>query len=155
MYLERELFEYHPDLVLVSFYQQMDAGPDFIRNYQATPTETLTPVDVSRYPRYVGDYLNARCGSDPGQLQRLERQIEVAILQMTSPIGGQWIKIDRLRSARQKVREERSKAEQCVAAAHENERLAVFDKLCKGGCSSQKLLETVSARIRDLGRGTR
>ena len=141
--------------LLVSFYQQMDAGPDFIRNYQATPTETLTPVDVSRYPRYVSDYLNARCGSDPGQLQRLERQIEVAISQMTAPIGGQWIKIDRLRSARQKVREQRSKAEQCVAAAHESERLAAFDKVCKGGCSNQKLLDMVGAKIRDLGKGAR
>ena len=139
----------------VSFYQQMDAGPDFIRTYQATPPETTTPVDVSRYPRYVADYLNARCAADAGQLQRLERQLNVAIASLSSPLFGQWIKNDRLRSATHSVREHRGKAEQCVAAAHERERLAAFDKMCSGGCDRQKILTTVESKVRDLAKGSR
>jgi len=139
----------------VSFYQQMDAGPDFIRTYQSTPPETTTAVDVSRYPRYVADYLNARCNADAGQLQRLERQLNISISAVSSPLFGQWIKTDRLRSATHKVRDQRGKAEQCVAAAHERERLAAFDKMCGGGCDRQKLLTMVESKVRDLAKGSR
>jgi hypothetical protein len=139
----------------VAFYQQMDAGPDFIRTYQSTPPETTTPVDVSRYPRYVADYLNARCNADAGQLQRLERQLNASIAAMSSPLFGQWIRTDRLRAATHKVREQRSKAEQCVAAAHERERIAAFDKMCGGGCDRQKILTLVDSKVRDLAKGSR
>ena len=122
-----------------AFYRQMDAGPDFIRTFQSTPPETTMPVDASRYPRYVTDYLNARCSADVGQLQRLERQIELSISYLTVPLFGPSIKVDRLRGAMQKVREQRSKSEQCVASAHEKERLAAYDRMCKGGCDKQKL----------------
>jgi hypothetical protein len=139
----------------VAFYRQMDAGPDFISTYQSTPPETTMPVDVSRYPRYVADYLNARCSTDVGQLQRLERQIELSISYLTVPLFGPSIKVDRLRAAMQKVREQRSKSEQCVAAAHEKERLAAYDRLCKGGCDKQKLSAMAREKVQELARAAR
>ncbi|MBX9829951.1 MAG: hypothetical protein K2Y27_33790 [Xanthobacteraceae bacterium] len=139
----------------VAFYRQMDAGPDFISTFQSTPPETTMPVDVSRYPRYVADYLNARCSTDVGQLQRLERQIELSISYLTVALFGPSIKVDRLRGAMQKVREQRSKAEQCVAAAHEKERLAAYDRLCKGGCDRQKLAAMARDRMQELARAAR
>ncbi|MBX9844268.1 MAG: hypothetical protein K2Z80_20910 [Xanthobacteraceae bacterium] len=139
----------------VAFYRQMDAGPDFISTFQSTPPETTMPVDVSRYPRYVADYLNARCSTDVGQLQRLERQIELSISYLTVALFGPSIKVDRLRGAMQKVREQRSKAEQCVAAAHEKERLAAYDRICKGGCNKQKLAAMAREKMQELARAAR
>jgi hypothetical protein len=139
----------------VTFYRQMDAGPDFISTFQSTPPETTMPVDVSRYPRYVADYLNARCSADVGQLQRLERQVELSISYLTVPMFGPSIKVDRLRGAMQKVREQRSKSEQCVASAHEKERLAAYDRLCKGGCDKQKLAAMAREKVQDLARAVR
>jgi len=141
--------------VQVSYYRQMDPGSDFIRLYQSTPPETVTPAEVTRYPRYVADYLNAKCNADVGQLQRLERQLRVTTNDLSSPLFGLWIKADHLREAAKKVREQRSKAEQCVAAAHEKERLATFAKLCGNGCDRQKMLVTVDGKIRELGKAPR
>jgi hypothetical protein len=140
----------------VAFYAQMDTGPDFIRNYLTTPPETTTPVDLSRYPRYVADYLNALCGTDVGQLQRLERQLDDTISHLTSPLLGLSLKADRLRAAMQKVREQRSKAEQCVAAAHEKERLAAYDKLCGGWtCGTSKLVSLAAGKMHELAKGAK
>jgi len=141
--------------VQVSYYRQMDPGADFIQLYQSTPPETVTPAEVTRYPRYVADYLNAKCSADVGQLQRLERQLRITTNELGSPLFGLWIKTDRLREASRKVREQRSKAEQCVAAAHEKERLTTFAKLCGNGCDRQKLLATVEGKIRELGKAPR
>jgi hypothetical protein len=138
----------------MTFYQQMDTGPDFTRTYQATPTETVTPVSISRYPRYVTDHLNARCGTDVGQLQRLEREFNTTISSLSAPLFGQGIKTDRLRNATRTLRDQRTRAEQCVAAAHEKERLTAFDKMCAGGCSRQKLQAMVESKIRDLAKGS-
>lgn len=139
----------------VSFYRQMDAGGDFIRIYQATPPETTTPVDVTRYPRYVADYLNARCGADVGQLQRLERQLNQTIASLNSVLFGVSVKTDRLREVVRTLHEQRGKFEQCVAVAHERERLAAFDKMCAGGCDRQRLMAAVATRIRDLAKAQR
>jgi hypothetical protein len=136
----------------VAYYRQMDPGPDFIRLYQSTPPETVTPAEVTRYPRYVADYLNAKCNADVGQLQRLERQLRVTTNDLVSPLFGLWIKADHLREASRKVREQRSKSEQCVAAAHEKERLAAFAKICGNGCDRSKVFATVDGKIRDLGK---
>jgi hypothetical protein len=141
--------------VQVAYYSDMDPGVDFIRLYQATPPETVTPVDVARYPRYVADYLNAKCGTDVGQLQRLERQIGLTASDIASPLFGLWIKTEHLQEARRKIREQRSQSEKCVAAAQEKERLAIFDKLCGRECDRQKMLTMVADKIRGLGRGLR
>ena len=63
------------ELEQIAFYRQMDPGPDFIRHYQETPAQTTTPVDVSRFPRYVADYLTGKCKMNGDQLQELDRQI--------------------------------------------------------------------------------
>lgn len=140
----------------VSFYRQMDVGEDFIRTYQATPPETTTPVDVTRYPRYVADYLNARCHADVGQLQRLERQLGQTTTSLGTVLFGIPVRTDRLREVARVLHEQRGKFEQCVAAAHERERLAAFDKLCAGGsCDRQKLMATVESKIRDLAKAQR
>ena len=138
--------------VLASYYRQMDPGPDFIRLYQSTPPETVTPAEVTRYPRYIADYLNAKCNADVGQLQRLERQLRITTNDLSSPLFGLWIKADQLREAAKRVREQRSKAEQCVAAAHEKERLVTFAKLCGNGCDRQRVLAAVDGKIRELGK---
>jgi hypothetical protein len=138
--------------VQVSYYRQMDPGPDFIRLYQSTPPDTVTPAEVTRYPRYVADYLNAKCNADVGQLQRLERQLRTTSNDLSSPLFGLWVKTDQLREAAKRVREQRSKAEQCVAAAHEKERLVTFAKLCGNGCDRQRVLAAVDGKIRELGK---
>src|SRR6185436_13893991 len=46
---------------ITAFYRSMDAGEDFIRLYQETPTATVTKAMVDRIPRYVSDLLRARC----------------------------------------------------------------------------------------------
>jgi hypothetical protein len=139
----------------IAFYRQMDAGDEFIRTYQATPPETTTPVPIGRYPRYVADHLNARCKLDAGQLQRLERQIEKTIADLGSPLFGLTVKTDRLRAASRKVHEQRTTAEQCVAAAQERERLAAFERLCAGGCAREHLLAMVDGKIREIGKAGR
>ncbi len=71
------------------------------------------------------------------------------------PLFGPSIKVDRLRAAMQKVREQRSKSEQCVASAHEKERLAAYDRLCKGGCDKQKLPVMAREKVQELVRSVR
>ena len=136
--------------MLAGYYRYMDAGQELIRTYQATPPETTTPVEAGRYPRYVADYLNARCKLDAGQLHRLEQQTFRTLNYLNTPAFGLTINTGRLREAVQKIREQRGKAEQCVASAHEKERLAAFEKMCGSGCDQKKIAAIVQQRFRDI-----
>jgi hypothetical protein len=138
------------ELEQIAFYRQMDAGPDFIRHYQETPAQTTTPVDVSRFPRYVADYLTGRCKMNGDQLQELDRQIGNTITELNAPQFGYWIKTDKLRRSLRQLRHLRSDAERCIAAAHESERRSHFVKLCPNGCDRKKLMGTVDDRVRGL-----
>jgi hypothetical protein len=134
----------------VAFYNDMDPGTDFVRLFQATPPETLTPVEVSRSPRFVADYINAKCNTDAGQLQRLERQIGFTQNALSSRLYGLWIRAEHLSDAERKIREQRGQAEKCVAAAQEKERLAAFAKLCGRACDHQKIMTMIDGKLRDL-----
>lgn len=143
------------EAIITQFYTRMDAGSEFIRIYQATPTETVAPVTAARNPRYVSDYLNARCKADAAQLQRLEQQVTETVFAITNVSMGMVPKMEKLRASQTAIREQRSKVEACVAAAHEKERLSAFDRQCKAGCSREDLLKLASERIAEYARAER
>ena len=72
----------------VAFYPDMDSGPDFIRLFQSTATQTTTPVELTRYPRFIADYLNGKCAVDVSQLQRVERQLGLTVNDASSALFG-------------------------------------------------------------------
>jgi hypothetical protein len=128
----------------------MDPGPDFIRHYQETPAQTTTPVDVSRFPRYVSDYLTGKCKVNGDQLQELDRQIVNTITELSAPQFGYWIKTDKLRRSLRQLRHMRADAERCIAATHERERRSHFAKLCPNGCDRKKLMGMADDSVRSL-----
>jgi hypothetical protein len=138
------------ELEQIAFYRQMDPGPDFIRHYQETPAQTTTPVNVSRFPRYVADYLTGKCRVNGDQLQELDRQLGNTISELAAPQFGYWIKTENLRRSLRQLRNMRSDAERCIAGAHESERRSHFAKLCSNGCDRKKLMGTVGENIRGL-----
>jgi len=138
------------ELEQIAFYRQMDPGPDFVRHYQETPAQTTTPVDVSRFPRYVADYLTGKCKVNGDQLQELDRQIGNTMSELVAPQFGFWIKTDNLRRSLRQLRNMRADAERCIAGAHESERRSHFAKLCPGGCDRRKLMGMVDDSIRGL-----
>ena len=138
------------ELEQIAFYRQMDPGPDFVRHYQETPAQTTTPVDVSRFPRYVADYLTGKCKVNGEQLQGLDLQIGNTIAELTAPQFGYWIKTDNLRRSLRQLRQLRADAERCIAGAHESERHSHFAKLCPNGCDRKKLMGMLDDNIRSL-----
>ncbi len=136
----------------VSLYQQMDAGEEFIRIYQSTPTNIISPATGARTPRYVADLLLARCGSDAAQLQDLDSQLRGMILEIENRVGA-FVDTNRLRMALASVHERRIKVEQCVADAHERERLNNFAKLCGQGCDHKRLQTMIDDKLRDITPG--
>jgi hypothetical protein len=140
------------ELEQIVFYRQMDPGPDFIRHYQDTPAQTTTPVAVSRFPRYVADYLTGKCKVSGDQLQAVDRQISSTIAELGAPQFGYWIKTDNLRRVLRQLRHLRADAERCIAAAHESERRSHFAKLCPNGCDRTKLAGMVRDSIRNLAK---
>jgi hypothetical protein len=110
------------ELEQIVFYRQMDPGPDFVRHYQETPAQTTTPVEVSRFPRYVADYLTGRCKVNGDQLQELDRQIGNTISELGASQFGYSIKTENLSRSLRQLRHMRGDAERCIAGAHESER---------------------------------
>lgn len=140
------------ELEQIAFYRQMDPGPDFVRHYQETSAQTTTPVEVSRFPRYVADYLTGRCKVNGDQLQELDRQIGATITELMAPQFGYWIKTDNLRRSLRQLRSLRAEAERCIAAAHERERRAHFAKLCPNGCDRRRVMGELEDRVRALAK---
>jgi hypothetical protein len=140
------------ELEQIAFYRQMDPGSDFVRQYQDTPAQTVTPVDVARFPRYVADYLTGRCKVNGDQLQELDRQIVNTISEIRSPLFGYWISTERLGRALRELRNLRADAERCIAAAHERERHSHFAKLCPNGCDRKTLIGMVEESVRALAK---
>lgn len=134
----------------VTFYQQMDAGADFIRTFQATSTLVTTPAMAARFPRFIADFLGAKCETDPEQLQRLDIQLRMTMEETAGRTLGLPVTTQPLRLALAAVRDRRIKAEQCVAAAHEKERLAAYDKVCAKGCDSAAVVALANGRWREL-----
>jgi hypothetical protein len=129
-------------------FQAMDAGPVVIEAARETSSHTGSGVQATRHPRYVTDYLMAKCGAEPELLQNVEQRLAVALDKLASQKYGQDTKVDSIRAARAMVREERRLQEQCVAAAHERDRLAAYDKLCGRRCDIPKIVG-MAARMRD------
>lgn len=110
---------------VLAHFRNMDTGPDFMRETQDTPTATVAPALTDRFPRYIWDALHARCRKDFGS---------------SAPQAGQ--RPPQTLSPR---------GEHCIAAAHEKERLAQFEKYCPGGaCNRSLILERVNAYVNEL-----
>ena len=109
------------EATVLALYRKMDSGDDFIRLFQATPTATVTAATTDRFPRYLMDFLHARCRARP---QRAK---------------------DTPANAASPTREE-----QCIAAAHEKERLSQFTKYCGNGCDRKVIVATIRAKIKEL-----
>jgi hypothetical protein len=127
------------DAHMPEFYKYMDAGPAVTALMQATSSQTVTTTLASRFPRYILDYLIVHCGVDPEQLQGLERQVETSLKELNPAAPDVSFKLDHLRAALGKIHERRRRAEQCVAQAAEQDRLAAYDKLCGQSCDEKKL----------------
>jgi hypothetical protein len=128
--------------------QYMDSGAAIIDAARETTSHTVSQAVAMRHPRYVTDYLLYRCGAELELLENIERRLAVTIDALASPKYGQSTRIDSLRVARAMVHEERRLQVQCVAAAHERDRLAAYDKLCGRKCDVPKVVE-MAARMRD------
>jgi hypothetical protein len=131
---------------IVAHYRHMDAGEEYIRQFQATPTATLTKAVTERIPRYASDQLRARCGTDLGQLESRESKLRAAVA--ATETSGTNSERARVELAALPAR--RSKFEQCVAAANEKERLAQFAKFCRNGCDRTLVASTVRAKVQEL-----
>jgi hypothetical protein len=105
---------------VLALYRNMDSGEDFIRLFQSTPTATTTAATTDRFPRYLTDFLHAKCRPRP---QR------GAAAPATSA----------------------DREEQCIAAAHEKERLLQYAKYCSGEtCDRKKIVAVIQAKNRQL-----
>ena len=129
---------------IVALYQQMDAGGPIIRLFESTTTATVQPSLTERFPRYVSDYLNAKCGGDAVALERREANVRAAL-------GKQPADKARIEKVLSQTRSKRGSVESCVAGSHEAERLAQFAKHCPGGTCNGKAIETfVENRVKAL-----
>jgi hypothetical protein len=54
----------HTEERVVSLYRYLDAGDEVIRLHQATSTLTTAPASLPRAPRYIADFLRAKCKVD-------------------------------------------------------------------------------------------
>jgi hypothetical protein len=127
------------DLDMPQFYQYMDAGARVTWLMKETSATTTTQTSASRFPRYVLDYLIVHCDVDPEQLQNLEEQLEMTLKELT-PVGADVsLGVDHLQAALGALHERRRRAEQCVAKAQEQDRLAAFDAVCGNSCDQKKL----------------
>jgi hypothetical protein len=125
----------------------MDAGSDVVRAYQSTSTNDLTPVTMTRSPRYVTDYLIAKCHADPEKLESIERQIDESLRDL-SPSGFDLkLPLSHLRAGLVSVHARRQSVERCVARDEEKDRLQAFDRLCGKGCDVGKLAADFDADL--------
>ncbi len=127
------------DAHMPQFYQYMDAGPRVTWLMKETSATTVTPTFASRFPRYVLDYLIVHCGVDPEQLQNLEEQLKATLKELAPSPADVSLKVDRLRATLGKLHDRRRRAEQCVAKAQEQDRLAAYNALCGNSCDEKKL----------------
>src|SRR5262245_52087200 len=131
---------------ITTYYRNMDANEELIRQFQATPTATLTKAVTERIPRYVSDLLRARCGTDLAQLDTRESKLR-AMIAAAETSGAN---VERARAELAALPARRSMFEQCVAAANEKERLAQFAKFCRNGCDRSLVMSTVRAKMQEL-----
>jgi hypothetical protein len=106
---------------VLGLYRSMDSGEKFIQQYQSTPTATERPAVTSRFPRYLFDALQAKC-FPRGKRTKAEAADPAFVADI----------------------------EQCVAAAHEKERLSQFAKFCGKGCDRRRILSIINARRMEL-----
>jgi hypothetical protein len=143
------------DAHMPQFYKHMDAGPRVTQLMQATSATIVNDAFASRFPRYILDYLIVHCGTDPEQLEGLEKQLETTIKELSPAGAAVSIKLNRLHGALAKVHERRRRVEQCVAQAMEQDRLEAYDKLCGKSCDQKKLGADFDAAVRKIREQTR
>lgn len=134
----------------VLFYERMDAGPRFIATFKSTSTLITASAEPSRFPRFIQDFLWARCQTDPAQLSLLDRQLRAATADLSERGAGVRLETSPLYRALSLVFERRRKVEQCVAAAHERERLSAFAKQCERGCDPDRIMDEATNKSKDV-----
>ena len=135
---------------LESFYREMDAGQNVFDLLRATPSQSGTTTRSMRNPRYVADYLRAKCGASGDDLSRIEEELKTTIADLNPALLGFPIDTKQLRDALQSIRTQREQTEQCIAAAHEKERLLAYPKLCDKRCDAKKLGALAHNKLMDL-----
>jgi hypothetical protein len=68
----------------IAYFAQMDPGAEFGRASRFTSGQSITPVNVARFPRYNIDYIIANCQADPEVLQNVEAELQLDILKLSS-----------------------------------------------------------------------
>lgn len=139
----------------VLFYERMDAGPRFIATFKATSTLITAVSEPARFPRFVQDFLSARCQSDPEQLSLLDRHLRAATSSLSERGAGLALEMTPLYRAQGQVFARRRLVERCVAASHERERLLAFDKQCRTGCDPDAIIGAVTQRTEELRERTK
>lgn len=134
----------------VAFFERMDAGEAYIRTFRATSALITTSAQATRFPRFVQDFLSARCESDPEQLRQLDLQLRAATTQLSTRGAGARIDLAPLNQSLLSVFDRRRKVEQCVAAANERERLMAFGKQCARGCDAAAIMRAAGEQMREL-----
>jgi hypothetical protein len=138
------------DAAMYQFYKYMDAGPRVTELMEQTSSQSVTPTIDARFPRYIVDNLIFHCGTDPEQLQNLEKQLETTLEELAPAGADVSLKIDHLRTALDKLHDRRRRAEQCVAQEEEHDRLAAYGKLCGAFCDQKKLGDEFDAAVRKV-----
>ena len=134
---------------VIALYRSMDAGEAFVQLFQATPTATVTPAVTDRLPRYISDLLRAKCGADVAQLTERVTKLRAVIADAAGKSAGADA-ADGLRAELRSMSARRAKVEQCVAAAHEKERLAQYAKFCPNGCDRALVLTAIRDKLNQL-----
>lgn len=138
------------DAAMYQFYKYMDAGPRVTELMEETSSQSITPTIEARFPRYIVDNLIVHCGTDPEQLQNLEKQLETTLQELVPAGADVSLKVDHLRTALDKLHDRRRRAEQCVAQEEEHDRLAAYGKLCGTSCDQKKLGDDFDAAVRKV-----
>ena len=134
----------------VAYYERMDAGESFIRTFKATSSLITTSAQATRFPRFVQDFLSARCESDPEHLRTLDLQLRAATSQLSARGAGVRLDLAPLNQSLLLVYDRRRRVEQCVAAANERERLAAFGKQCARGCDAGAIMKAAMDQTKDI-----
>jgi len=138
------------DAAMYQFYKFMDAGPGVTELMEETSSQSITPTNEARFPRYVLDNLIFHCGTDPEQLQNLEKELETTLDELVPAAADVSLKVDHLRTALDKLHDRRRRAEQCVAQEQEHDRLAAYGKLCGTSCDQKKLGDEFDVEVRKV-----
>jgi hypothetical protein len=163
------------EALIVAYFRQMDAGEAAIQAYESTATQTTKSALMPPVPRYVEDHLRGVCNRSPTRQspeqrprRRTERSLpmtfdaqEPPLQRSPRPFGRTPQTPSTSPSPSPQNPSPQSSPDpaaaagghaviRCVAAAHMQEGLSQYGKLCATGCDQMALFREATRRVRAL-----